>query len=95
MDLLKSGKIISNARKNKNMTQKELADKLCVSDKAVSKWENGKSFPDVATLIPLSEILDLNLYDLIKGEDLKYKEDDAILKETIMMSSKEINKNYS
>ena len=93
MDLFKSGKIISNARKKKNMTQKELADILCVSDKAVSKWERGLSFPDISILIPLSEKLDLNLYDLINGEELKAKHDDKILKETINMSANEINKN--
>ena len=93
MDLFKSGKIISNARKKKNMTQKELAEVLCVSDKAVSKWERGLSFPDISILIPLSEKLDLNLHDLINGEELKEKKDDEILKETINMSTKEINKN--
>jgi transcriptional regulator with XRE-family HTH domain len=93
MDLFKSGKIISNARKKKNMTQKELAEILCVSDKAVSKWERGLSFPDISILIPLSEKLDLNLHDLINGEELKEKKDDEILKETINMSANEINKN--
>lgn len=92
MDSEKSGRIISNARKKLNMTQKELAEKICVSDKAVSKWERGLSFPDVAILIPLSEVLNINLYDLIKGEESKKKQDDEVLKETIKLSTEEIVK---
>lgn len=51
------------------MTQKELADKLNITDKAVSKWERGLSFPDISILIPLAEILNISLYDLLKGEE--------------------------
>lgn len=69
MDAQKTGKIISIKRKNMNMTQGELAKKLHVTDKAVSKWERGVSFPDISLLIPLSEILNISLYDLLKGED--------------------------
>ena len=89
MDPLKTGKIIMEARKRLNMTQKDLADKLFISDKAVSKWERGLSFPDIAVLIPLSEILNVNLNDLLKGEEMKEKQDDTILKETIKYSNKE------
>ena len=92
MDPFKTGKIIMNARKKCNMTQKELATKLFVSDKAVSKWERGLSFPDIALLIPLSDILNVNLYDLLKGEEMKEKQDDTILKETIKYSSEEKSK---
>ena len=53
MDPLKTGKLISEARKKLNLTQKNLADKLYVSDKAVSKWERGICFPDISVLIPL------------------------------------------
>ena len=69
MDAGKTGKFISEKRKAINLTQKELADKLHVTDKAVSKWERGLSFPDISILIPLAEILDINLYDLLKGGD--------------------------
>lgn len=92
MDPFKTGKIIMNARKKCNMTQKELATKLFVSDKAVSKWERGLSFPDIALLIPLSDILNVNLYELLKGEEMKEKQDDTILKETIKYSSEEKSK---
>ena len=69
MDAQKTGKIISIKRKSMNMTQGELANKLHITDKAVSKWERGLSFPDISLLIPLSEILNISLYDLLKGED--------------------------
>ena len=69
MDALKIGKFISEKRKNLNMTQSHLADKLHITDKAVSKWERGLSLPDISILIPLSEILNVSLYDLLKGED--------------------------
>ncbi len=67
MDAQKTGKIISIKRKSMNMTQGELAKKLHITDKAVSKWERGLSFPDISLLIPLSEILNISLYDLLKG----------------------------
>ena len=67
MDAEKTGKFISAKRKDANLTQKELADKLHITDKAVSKWERGLSFPDISVLIPLAEILNVSLYDLLKG----------------------------
>ncbi len=69
MDAGKTGKFISEKRKAINLTQKELADKLHITDKAVSKWERGLSFPDISILIPLAEILNISLYDLLKGGD--------------------------
>ena len=67
MNAEKIGKFISRKRKLKNLTQKELANKLHITDKAVSKWERGLSIPDISVLIPLSEILNVGLYDLLKG----------------------------
>jgi len=69
MDPLKIGKFISKKRKIINMTQCELASKLHITDKAVSKWERGLSLPDISILIPLAEILNVSLYDLLKGEE--------------------------
>lgn len=68
MDAKKTGKIICRKRKLLNLTQNELARKLHITDKAVSKWERGLSFPDISILIPLAEILNISLYDLLKGE---------------------------
>lgn len=67
MDPEKTGRFISESRRKCNMTQKELAEKLHITDKAVSKWERGLSFPDISILIPLTEILEISLYDLLIG----------------------------
>ncbi len=69
MDARKTGNIICAYRKKKNLTQEKLAEQLHVSAKAISKWERGLSFPDISLLIPISEILDISLYNLLKGED--------------------------
>jgi flagellar motor switch/type III secretory pathway protein FliN/transcriptional regulator with XRE-family HTH domain len=68
MDAIKTGKIINYLRSLKGMTQKELAAKINVSDKAVSKWERGDGCPDVGTLPLLAENLDCDVDSLIKGE---------------------------
>jgi len=94
MDPKRTGQVISTARKNNNMTQKDLADKLFVTDKAVSKWERGICFPDISVLIPLTEVLNINLYDLLRGENkMNKKEVEETLKNTIDYSNKEIKKN--
>lgn len=67
MDPKRTGKYISDNRKKQGLSQKELAGKLKITDKAVSKWERGLSFPDISMLIPLSEALDITLYDLLTG----------------------------
>lgn len=92
MDPIKSGNVIKDARMNLKITQKELASKLFVSDKAVSKWERGLCFPDISILIPLSEELNINLYEILGGEVLNEDKKDEILKETIEFSSREISK---
>lgn len=92
MDPRKTGIIISDARKKLNMTQKDLADKLYVSDKAVSKWERGLCFPDISVLIPLTEILNISLYDLLRGEKVNKEEVEKTLKNTINYSNSEIKR---
>jgi len=64
----KMGQFISELRKSHNMTQKELAEKLDISDKAVSKWERGQSYPDILMLSPLSEALGVTATELLNGE---------------------------
>ena len=92
MDPKKTGIIISDARKKLKMTQKNLADKLYVSDKAVSKWERGLCFPDISVLIPLTEILNISLYDLLRGEKVNKKEVEETIKNTINYSNSEIKR---
>ena len=67
MDTKQIGWFIAQKRKAANMSQKELADYLHITDKAISKWERGLSLPDISLLIPLSEVLNVSLYDLLTG----------------------------
>jgi transcriptional regulator with XRE-family HTH domain len=68
MDLFKTGLFISSMRKQKGITQKELAEKIGVTDKAVSRWETGKGLPDIPFLIPLAEIFGVSVTEIIRGE---------------------------
>ena len=68
MDKEKTGQLITELRKEKGLTQKQLADALNVTDKAVSKWERGLSFPDISMLEPISELLGVSIMELIVGE---------------------------
>lgn len=68
MDNIKFGNFILKLKKENNMTQKELAEKLHVTDKAISKWERGLSFPDIMLLKPLSEIFGITITELLNAE---------------------------
>lgn len=68
MDAVKTGAIIAEARKEKGLTQRQLAETLHVSDRTVSKWERGAGFPDVALLEPLADALGLSVLSLLRGE---------------------------
>lgn len=67
MEHIQFGAFIAQLRKEHQMTQRELADRLHVTDKAVSKWETGKGFPDLKLLEPLAQALDVSLVELIQG----------------------------
>lgn len=66
----KFGLFVTELRKKKNLTQKDLAEKLYVSDKTVSKWERGLSMPNVVLLIPIADILDVTVTELLCGEKI-------------------------
>ena len=68
MDQVKIGRFIAECRKAQNLTQMQLAEKLGITDRAVSKWETGKSLPDSAIMLPLCEILKITVNDLLSGE---------------------------
>lgn len=70
MDLTKIGEFIANCRKNKKMTQEQLAEKLCITNRAVSKWERGLSLPDASIMLELCNILDINVNELLNGEKI-------------------------
>lgn len=71
LDKAKFGAFLAALRKGQGMTQRELAERLCVSDKAVSKWETGVSIPDTALLIPLGEILGVTVTELLLGRRME------------------------
>lgn len=71
MDAKKFGIFIADIRKKENMTQKDLAEKLQVTDKAVSRWERGLGFPDINTLEPLADALHLSVLELMKSEKIE------------------------
>ena len=68
MDQVKIGRFIAECRKNLNLTQMQLAEKLNVTDRAVSKWETGKSMPDSSIMLDLCNILQISVNDLLNGE---------------------------
>jgi transcriptional regulator with XRE-family HTH domain len=84
LDITKSGNLIKELRTEKCLTQKELSEKLNVSTAAVSKWENGKGFPDISILEKLSSELGISITELIKGERTEETiESDTVAKEII------------
>ncbi len=68
MDQIRIGKFIAESRKSKNLTQRQLADALSISDKTISKWECGKGLPEVSLMLPLCAALDITVNDLLSGE---------------------------
>ena len=84
MDQVKIGKFISQMRKEKGLTQKQLGEELLISDKTVSKWETGKGMPEVSLMLPLCEKLGINVNELLTGEripdeDYKKKAEENIM----------------
>ena len=96
MDLIKIGKYIAGKRKALGMTQKQLAEKLNMSDKSVSKWERGICLPDVSVYMELCEILGISINEFLAGEDIdaenvEKKSEDNIIQ--VMKDSKKKQKN--
>lgn len=87
MNQEKIGRFISELRKEKNMTQLELANRLGITDRAISKWENGRGMPDVSLFEPLCKELNISINELLKGEKIERK--------NIAQSSGETLVNYS
>ena len=94
----KVGKFISEARKEQNLTQKELAEKLGVTFQAVSKWENGRGMPEISVLAPLAEALDVSVNELLCGERIRaeevFKKTDENIIDTLSNSARK-NARYS
>lgn len=84
MDQIKIGKFISNKRKEKNITQSELAELLGITDRAISKWENGICMPDASNILELCNIFNITINDLFSGEVVDMKENEKKLEEHLL-----------
>ena len=71
MDRYVTGAMIKRLREAQNLTQLQLAERLCVSDKAVSKWETGRGYPDITLIEPLAAALGVSVIELLSGEDVQ------------------------
>ncbi len=89
MDLIKIGKFIAGLRKEKNLTQEALAEKLYVTDRAVSKWERGLSLPDADKMIDLCNILGINVNELLNGEKIDMKDYEKKTNEILVEMAKQ------
>lgn len=89
MDQIKIGKFISEKRKEAKLTQSELAEKLNITDRAISKWENGKSMPDSGIIPELCKILNITITDLFNGEVVDMKDKEKIVEENILEAIKQ------
>ena len=78
------GRFIAELRKEKKLTQIDLANKLGITDRAISKWENGRGLPDLSLLTPLCEILDISINELLSGSRLDKKDYQEKLEENII-----------
>ena len=96
MDQGKIGKFIADCRKQKNMTQKDFAEKLGVTDKTVSRWENGHYLPDISLFEDICNILEIEISELLHGEKIQEKMDknevDKTLKGLVQVSENKIKK---
>ena len=92
MDTIKIGKFIAERRKALGMTQMKLAEKLYISDKAVSKWETGKSMPDVSIMLELSNILGISVQELLMGEKINMKNNDEKNEQLLLDMAKELER---
>ena len=94
MNQIKIGKFIAQMRKEQNLTQRSLADELCISDKTISKWECGKGLPEISLMLPLCETLKISVNELLSGEKLEASEYKEKAEENIMklINEKQENK---
>ena len=92
MDQIKIGKFIAETRKEQNMTQADLAEKLNISNRAVSKWETGKSMPDPGIMQELCSNLKINVNELLTGERISTEEYNAKAEENLLALSRQSNK---
>ena len=89
MDQIKTGKFIAEIRRSQDLTQKQLAEILSISDKTVSKWECGKGLPEVSLMLPLCDALGISVNDLLSGERVSRMDYQKKAEENMMNLMKE------
>ena len=92
MDQVKIGKFIAECRKGKNLTQMQLAEKLNITDRAVSKWERGKALPDSSIMLELCDILCISVNELLSGEKINMENSNQKNEELLLEMAKELEK---
>ena len=92
MNQIKIGKFIAECRKKQKLTQAELAEKLNISDRAVSKWETGKSMPDSSIMLELCDILKINVNELLCGEVIQMVNYNEIAEKNLLEMKKQKEK---
>ena len=92
MNQVKIGKFIAQRRKEKNLTQAQLAEKLNITDRAVSKWETGKGMPDSSIMLDLCSVLDVSVNELLSGEMIEMKEYNNKSEELLLKMTQEKEK---
>ncbi|WP_130838572.1 helix-turn-helix domain-containing protein [Lachnoclostridium sp. Marseille-P6806] len=90
MDQIKIGKFIASCRKKQGMTQAVLAEKLGISDRAISKWETGKSMPDSGIMLALCKLLKINVNELLSGERIMAESYDKRAEENLLAMRREV-----
>ena len=92
MDQVKIGKFIAQCRKHGNLTQMQLAEKLNITDRAVSKWETGKALPDTSIMLELCDILCISVNELLSGEKIDMENNNQKNEQLLLEMAKEIEK---
>lgn len=90
MDQIKIGKFIASCRKERGMTQAKLAEKLGISDRAVSKWETGKSMPDTGIMLEVCQLLNISVNELLSGERIMAESFDKRAEENLLAMRREV-----
>ena len=93
MNQVKIGKFISECRKNKKMTQAELAEKLNITDRAISKWETGKGMPDTSIMLDLCNELEITVNELLSGEMIEMKNYNEKAEQNLLEMTKQKEEN--
>ena len=92
MDQIKIGRFIADCRKKAKLTQVQLAEKLGITDKAISKWERGLSMPDSSIMLELCEILSISVNELLSGEKISMENSDKKNEQLLLEMTKEVEK---